>query len=44
MTESCPARGMGVEIVDGGAYVYNSVSCPARGMGVEISVKVEVEK
>ena len=34
---SCPARGMGVEIVRTvGNYIYRK-SCPARGMGVEIS-------
>ena len=34
---SCPARGMGVEILLNNLYLLAPPSCPARGMGVEIS-------
>ena len=34
---SCPARGMGVEIVSLLDKKTNEESCPARGMGVEMT-------
>ena len=36
LPESCPARGMGVEILQKYLIFTFGMSCPARGMGVEM--------